>query len=193
MPCSHTNYGCDFCFRLEASSSDWEFPNLVVCRFYAGALFCILILWAFWHSFACLHLRSLRLSVSDGFRAIILGSCMSQLSFFAHNCFREVLACNWSYLCLQWKGVSEQLNRLRGRKTFDLQTCHAERVFEILESTPSTRHPNSKNAGLWKVFCSKPLTMLDILGFLFCVGHTKCWIFQGFFRAWTCGFSIREG
>ena len=33
--------------------------------------------------------------------------------------------------------------------------------------------------------CSKPITMVDILGLLFCVGPPKCCTFQAF-RAWTC-------
>ena len=71
-------------------------------------------LLALLHSFACLRLRPLALFCAllypTAFRATMVGSCTSQLSFFAYNCFRQfftgrLFACIWSFWLTMGKCV----------------------------------------------------------------------------------------
>ena len=176
----HASYGCAFCLQLEASSLHWEFRHLVVCKFTQGHSRALLSYRAFGAFLARLHLRSFMLFCAFQYPAALgvtmFGSCISQLSFFAYSCFRELSACNRGFFCLQWESGTEHLNRLEVKDIRPQKVPCGEGSLKSMRTLPEFGLQTLQTLTGPRLFCSKPLTMVDIMGFLFCIGHPKCWV-----------------
>ena len=176
---------------MEVSSLHRVFPNLVVCKFHAGALLCTLILWAFLHSLLpCISALCalLRLSVSDSVQGDHVWELHITVELLCSQVFSGDSACTGKVpaycgkVCLSTSTNYKQ-NGIRPRKV----SCRegSSKSMTTLQNEASCRLQNLETLACPRFFCSKPLTMLGLLGFLFCIGHPQCWIFKGF-CAKTC-------